>query len=405
MTETPRDSHPLLEDLVGPTPRILVLRGGRVGDFLSATPALRELRRAVPGSQIGVIIAAGLQEFVRRYPSIDEIFVAPGWPGVADGPLDEASRSAFFRRLRAWKADLALQFNGGGECSNPLLLQLGARLTAGVRHPSAPDLDVTVPYIKTQAVRFRYLDVLRALGISPQSTALDLPPHADDERDLAAALPDGLNPEDLAQQGLLGVHVGANSGARRWPIERFARVIDALAREFGLRPVIVGSETDLGIALEQSVSRSTNTLNLTGRTSLGGLVAMIRRLTLLIGSDSGPAHIAEAVGTPSVVIFGSGHPLNWGPTAQAWHRIVADWTAPCRWFRPDGCPDDSSVPCLQSVTPDAVIREASDLLRRLEQVQELGRPAPGPDQMLSGCGPPAPSEETGPGTPSSDDLA
>lgn len=361
------EGESVLERKFGPAPRILVLRGARMGDFLSVTPAMHALRRALPAATIGLITSPGVAPLAARYDWFDGIFVAPWWSGVSDGETGAGARNRFFAKMRRWRADAALQLNGGGENSNPFLLRLGAKFTAGVRHPSAPDLDLTVPYVRTQGVRLRFLDLLAVLGIPADSLELELPARPGDDGELAAALPEGVSFDDFCQQPLLGIHAGARSGSRCWPPDRFAEVTRQLAEEFGLRPVLVGSEANLGAAVGAALPKGIGAIDLTGRTSLGALITCVRRLRLFVGSDSGPVHVAEAVGTPSVAIFGSSHPINWGPPLQAWHRTVADWTAPCRWFRPCGCPDDSSAPCLQSVTVEQVLAEARSLWECLER--------------------------------------
>ncbi|MGH2460457.1 MAG: glycosyltransferase family 9 protein [Chloroflexota bacterium] len=363
----------LLHQLFGDSPRILILRGARLGDYLSTTPALRALRRALPRATIGLITAPDLAPFARRYSWFDEVFVAPAWPGVSDGPEGADIADQFFAMMRAWRADVAFQLNGGGENSNPFVLRLGARLTVGVRHPSAPDLDLTIPYSRTQPVRVRFLDLLALLGIPPVSLDLELPARPEDDVELAAALPAGLGLAELDRTPLLGIHAGARSGARQWPIERFAEVGHRLADEFRFRPLLLGSEAELGRGVAVALRTRAAPIDLTGRTSLGALVAAMRRLDLFLGNDSGPSHVAEAVGTPSVTIYGASHPINWAPTSQAWHRAVADWTAPCRWFRPCGCPDDSTAPCLQAVTVDQVLSEARSLIAAVRRGRCLRR--------------------------------
>ena len=118
---------------------------------------------------------ARLAALARRFASLDDIFVAPAWPGVSDGPTDGEFFHQFTQRVHAWGADVALQLNGGGENSNRLLLLLGARFMAGTRHPSAPDLDVIAPHARTKMARLGHLDVLAAFGIYPGSLDLDFP--------------------------------------------------------------------------------------------------------------------------------------------------------------------------------------------------------------------------------------
>ncbi|HEY8477776.1 MAG TPA: hypothetical protein VIN09_13010, partial [Chloroflexota bacterium] len=80
------------------------------------------------------------------------------------------------------------------------------------------------------------------------------------------------------------------------------------------------------------------------------------------------SHMAVALGTPAVIVYGSAHPLNWAPLLRAWHRPVASWTAPCRWFAPDGCEDRESVPCLEAVGVEEVLCAARQLLTLREQL-------------------------------------
>jgi ADP-heptose:LPS heptosyltransferase len=108
-------------------------------------------------------------------------------------------------------------------------------------------------------------------------------------------------------------------------------------------------------------------LDLAGRTSLGGLAALLQRMSLFIGNDSGPAHLAEAVGTPSVTLFGPTDPRRWAPLDQRAHPIVREpvGCSPCAY---SDCPIDHR--CLRRITPDEVIARASGLL--LQEVTRCG---------------------------------
>jgi ADP-heptose:LPS heptosyltransferase len=108
-------------------------------------------------------------------------------------------------------------------------------------------------------------------------------------------------------------------------------------------------------------------LDLAGKTSLGGLAALIARMRLFIGNDSGPAHLAEAVGTPSVTLFGPTDPRRWAPLDQRAHPIVREpvGCSPCAY---SDCPIDHR--CLRRITPDEVIARASGLL--LQEVTRCG---------------------------------
>ena len=199
---------------------------------------------------------------------------------------------------------------------------------------------------------------------------------------MAAALGDRQSVADLEQQPLLGIHPGARSGARRWPVERYGEVVAALARTYQLRPVVLGTETELGAALRESLRNASDVIDLppeTGGRSWRGDPC----LALFIGNDSGLSHVAEALHIPSVIVYGASHPINWGSPMQGMHRIVADWSAPCRWFRPCGCPDTSDAPCLQAVSIERVLGEVTGLLDGIGRIQSLNHLALMDDQRQS----------------------
>lgn len=355
-----------------PVRRVAILRGGGIGDFISITPALRALHRAYPDAQLSLITLPKLEPLARRYPGVVRVLPLPEYPGLNDGPGPRADD--FFAAMRAERFDLALQLHGGGRHSNPFVRALGARVTAGLRAGDAPELDIWVPYDPTQHETMRYLDVLAALGIPPAGWEPELPVAPGDLESLARVA-EGLDQGALAAGRYLGVNVGAGAESRRWPVERWAAVVDALLDEVDLAgAVAIGGpgEERWTRALRAASRHGKRVVDLAGRLDLGALIALLSRLRLLLSNDTGPAHAAVALGTPTVIVFGSGPPLNWAPLGRAWHRPVADWTSPCRWLRDDGCEDRSDVPCLEAVGVEAVVAEARGLLERLERSAALG---------------------------------
>ncbi|MBI2952749.1 MAG: glycosyltransferase family 9 protein [Chloroflexi bacterium] len=349
---------------MGPSPKIAILRGGGIGDFLSITAALRALKKSVPGAHTTLITTPGLSEFCQRYPSIDRIILAPRYQGVNDGPVDPAKVNQFFAQMRREKLDLALQWHGGGRNSNPFVSSLGARVTAGFRSDDAAALDIWLPYDHHHHEVLRYLDLVTLLGSRTDGVHTELPLVPDDYADLGH-LAHSIDLDALREGRYIGFHVSAGAPSRRWPPERFAAVANALLAEHDLAGIIVtagqGQDSDAAAVISRIEDRR-RAINLAGRTSLGGLAALISQLRLYVSNDSGPAHMAVALGTPCVVVFGSGNPINWAPLERAWHRPVADLSSPCRWMVHDGCKDEPTVPCLQGVQVEAVLRETHSLL-------------------------------------------
>lgn len=349
---------------LGARPRIAVLKTGGIGDFLNLTPALRALRKACPAARIILLTRPSLLDLASRYPYLDAVEAVPPFPGILDGPVVPGEMDLFLEHLRSQHLDLALQCNGNGRSSNALVLQMGARLTAGFRVPDAPDLDLWLPYHEHHHEVLRYLDLMALLGIPADGLQTELPLLPSDLAGLRA-LGDLLDLRVLEAGGYLGINPTSAAGSRRWPAERFAAVADTLLEESGLAGVVVvggpGQEAQAQAVID-SMRHRPRAVSVAGRTSLGALAALISRFRLFLTNDTGPGHMAVALGTPTVVVYGSSHPLKWGPLQRTWFRPVADLSAPCRWLADDGCQDDPSVPCLQRVGVEEVLWEARSIL-------------------------------------------
>jgi len=159
---------------------------------------------------------------------------------------------------------------------------------------------------------------------------------------------------------------GAYSLARRWPPEAFAAVGRALAERTGARLAILGSDVDREPSDELARLLHGQAINLVGRTTVKETAAALRRCELLVSNDSGVVHLAAAVGTPVVAVFGPSNDLAWGPYPPAEHRVVRVSLpcSPCFYRgkslgRPEGC---ATRDCLQLVTPEMVIAAATELL-------------------------------------------
>ena len=248
---------------------------------------------------------------------------------------------------------------------------MGAKITAGFRSEDAPALDYWLPYDPSHHEVLRYLDLLRLLGAEASDFRTYLPVLPSDEEQLSSL--EGLIDAQALNQGrYMGLHASAGVPSRRWSTRRFAWVADHLLEEFDLEGVLVtagpGQEGDSTSVVEAMRHRD-RAVNLGGKTSLGALVALINRLNFFMSNDSGPSHMARALGVPSLAVFGPANPVNWGPLDRTWHRLVAVWDTPCRWMPDDGCPNSPDVQCLLSISPEAVLAEARQLLGQVERMR------------------------------------
>jgi ADP-heptose:LPS heptosyltransferase len=299
--------------------RIAVLRALKLGDLLCAVPALRGLRAAYPFAEIRLIGLPWSSELVRRYDGyLDGLFVLPGFPGFPERPFDARAFTRFLDDVQAWAPDLVLQMHGSGELANPLAMLLGGVTTAGYARPGGycPDPERFIPYPDDLPEVKRHLRLLEHLGIEPQGSHKELPIRDDDRRALAELVPAG---------GLSGpyvvVHPGASVPERRWPPERFAIVVDALAG-MGLDIVLTGSDAEADVTTSVRQAMHAPVLDLTGRTTLGTLAALLSDAALLISNDTGVMHVGEAVGAPLVAVSFDPEAWRWAPEDAERCRVV-----------------------------------------------------------------------------------
>jgi ADP-heptose:LPS heptosyltransferase len=291
-----------------------------------AMPAMEALRAAYPDAEIVYLGLQWHQDFLEDRPGpVDQVIVVPpsrgvGYPDDWEGE-DEEELNQFFDRMVAENFDVALQMHGGGRYSNLFIKRLGARITVGLRTPEAAPLDMWVPYIFYQPEILRYLEVVSLLGAEQVTLMPRIAVTQKDLDDAREILPESSQP-------LAVIHPGAGDERRRWPVEKFAAVGNALAWS-GAQVVVVGSEADQ--TLDQSVidTMASEAFNLAGKLSINGLTGLLSRASVVVSNDSGPLHLAAATGAPTVGIYWCGNMITAGPVTRAKHRPAISWRLDC----------------------------------------------------------------------------
>jgi ADP-heptose:LPS heptosyltransferase len=348
-------------ELVKDVRKLAVLRANAIGDYLVSLPALEALRAAYPRAELVLLGADWHAGFVAGRPGpVDRCLPVPPTVGVRDDqpPAPPATVDRFFARMRTEHFDLAVQLQGGGRHSNPFVRRLGARVTAGSQAPDAPPLDRTVPYTGHQHEIHRFLEVAGLVGATPVTLEPRLQVTAADRAEVAAVLAEDDRP-------LVVLHPGANDPRRRWPVERLAVVGSELARK-GARLAVVGTAADQGLAGRLLATLDGDAADFTGRLGLGGLAGLLERATLLVGNDSGPRHLAAAVGTATVAVYWCVSLGSYGPLYRARHRAPTAWRLHCPVCGANGlqqdCRSSHHASFVADVTTDEVLAEALDLL-------------------------------------------
>lgn len=270
------------------TPRLVVLRALGLGDFLTAVPALRALATAFPRHRRLLLAPAWLEP------------LAALLGGAVDEIVDVEGRAAVPAELppAAHRADIAVNLHGRGPQSTALLRATSPRRLVAFGAPGGP------AWREGEHEVARWCRLLResAIPADPADLRLDV--------------------EAIGIADATVVHPGAASGSRRWPAERFAAVARA-EREAGRVVVVTGGAAEIPLARTVAdCAGLPESAVLAGRTSLVELAGLVAAAGRVVCGDTGVAHLATAVGTPSVVLFGPISPHEWGPPRDPKHRAL-----------------------------------------------------------------------------------
>lgn len=368
--------------------RILVVKLADLGDVLTATPAIRALRTAHPSAHLTALVTPKSAVLLTGSDLVDEVI--PFEKAAFDYPHQawRSTPAAFglLRRLRAQSWDALALFHHlttpfGIAKYAALCLASGARVVAGLDNGRGWFLTDRVldEGFGTRHEVDHWLAVAGLLGGHNPEPRLEVPVTADDRAWAAAHLREVGAPDGR----LVAIHPGSGifSLARRWPAERFAAVARALATRHGLYPVVIRGTAPDESMLARAVAVGAGEARLVGPApSVGALVALLERMTLFVGNESGVMHLAVAAGAPIVAIFGPTNDRAWGPypLSSPRHAVVREALAcaPCvhrghDLGTPAGC---EARTCLDLIQPDAVVAAATRVLRQVEGTAQSAAP-------------------------------
>ncbi|MCT9124412.1 glycosyltransferase family 9 protein [Cupriavidus gilardii] len=325
--------------------RIAVLRANAVGDYVLTLPALEALKGAYPEATLTLLGKRWHAEFLDGRPGpVDEVVCLPAVAGVtapantadaantaepaAPAPEDGAALRDFLTHMQRRRFDLALQLHGGSRYSNPLVRSLGARVTAGFRAPGTSALDRNFPYFAPAIdLHPRALLLHECVGLVGARAAFIEPRlslRSRDHAELSRALP-ALH---RAGERLAVLQPGATDPRRRWHAEGFAQVGNALAAQ-GAVVAINGDPAEAELVHRVAAAMRHRAVPLPGTLSLDALCALLARACLVVSNDTGPAHLARALGVPTVTLYWIGNLPSYGPLSARWHRVAVSYRVHC----------------------------------------------------------------------------
>ena len=346
---------------------VIAFRLERIGDLLMTLPALAELRAAAPSAEIDLVVGSWNADLARAIPGIhavevlDARWLARGARGQTVGAMVRAARRWTDRRY-----DVAVNFEPDIR-SNLVTAAAGARFTAGFASGGGgPLLDLSLPFDTSAHTSDNLVALTRAVtrGWSDAPAAADgrlLIPA--DERERAAGRLAGLRPPIVA------MHVSGGRPIKQWPVERFADVGRWLVNQRHASLVLTGgSEDRASNALVCTQIHPVPALDVSGL-SLVEAAAILERCDLIVTGDTGPMHLAHAVGTPVVAIFGPSDPQRYAPRGVRDRLVRIDLPcAPCNRIRqpPARCVRDLQnqrpPDCLSGVSVASVTAAIDDAL-------------------------------------------
>ncbi len=337
--------------------RILVIQLADLGDLVLAAPAIRQLRRSHPGAHLSLLTKPTNRELADQLA--DDVIVA-----------DKQLYDSVIRSLR------------------PSAMASVVRLVAGLRQRRFDEV-LVMHHLVTRWGTLKFMALTLAVG-APVRRGLDNGRGwflnrrvrdrgfgAADEQAYWTEMAGGADP--FGFQGLESscvaqpdhdyavIHPGSGnySTARRWPADHFRVVMDGLWRQHGLASVLVGGAEEQKLCSEIIANPPPHALDLSGETDLNALAGLLRRASLFVGNDGGVAQVAQAVGTPSVVIFGPTSPKTWMNRSSHARAVRIDLAcSPCMYHHfqlgtPPGC---ETRECLLLLSPDLVLREVKQIL-------------------------------------------
>jgi len=293
---------------------ILIIKPSALGDIVHALPALSALRRSFPDAEISWLVRPQFAGLLEGHPDLtgiipfDRKFLGKMWyhPGALLAFL------GLCRRLRRSRFDAVFDFQGLFRTA-ALARVSGCKKRFGIAQARE-----FAPVMYTHKVRQEtdcihvvdlYMKIVRAAGASQLDVKFTLPRDPAAEKSVERLLAN----ENINTENYAVLIPGSAHDDKCWPVERFAALAEKLSREHNLSIVATGSSSEAPLLARLADAADVPVTNLAGKTSIPELIALLRRAKLVVGNDTGPAHIAAALDTPTVIVFGRSNPARLAP--------------------------------------------------------------------------------------------
>lgn len=345
---------------------ILIVKLSAVGDVIHTLPSLAALRGLYPGAHITWVVEEAAADLVQNHPMLDTVLVSRRKKWSRDLRSGHFSRvfneaASFIKDLRRRPYDLVIDFHGLFKSAVIVYLSRGKRRLGydSFQELSGLFLNEKIPEDINKHAVDRYLDLPRHLGAEIQNVQFILPA---DEKAQAGAQ-NLLHKYHLEDKKFIAVNPVALWETKLWSNEKFARLADLIHNKLSVQVVFTGSEKK---SSDEIVSRmTTEGINLGGETSLLELAGIYKKARMVISTDSGPMHLAAAVGTPVIALFGPTDPARTGPYGTG-HEVVRAGIScgPCFLKK---CPTKK---CMEEISPEQVFAAVKKIHQGVKNVSQ-----------------------------------
>lgn len=366
-----RRDLPLTKQAIHPR-HILVIRLDLIGDLVLSSVVVRVLKRTYPDAEIDLLALPSSASIVQGDPDLSEIipYNPNVWrrPEALFQPRNRLEAWRVIRRLRARHYDIAVSVFGPWAAI--LAVLSGARRRVGYGREGYPGFLTDSVHGRhwQRGARLHEVDyclrLARAAGATIQEgdrvPRLTVTSQAQQEAALLLGQV-GISPN----RPFIACHVSSNNGqSKRWPVPYWAALIDRLIRELHVQVALTGAPGDRPLIERITGLMQEQPVNLAGKTSLPQLAAILQRADLLISGDSGPMHIAGAVGTPLIAIHGPTDPAHSGPVSPKATILKSDiWCSPCYNAKDTADCPFYTTQCMKNILPTRVFEVARQKLQ------------------------------------------
>lgn len=330
--------------------KILLIRLSSLGDIVLTTPAIRAVRAHFPDAYIAMLVAKQSAEILRENPHLNEIITFERLAKNKDtGEMLRVIRLLRERKFtmaidlqRKFRTEMLMYFSGTAE-------RIGKGRFSTVRVPEQDNKHATA----------HYFDLLHAAGIPAEDQRLELFLSESERLDTAQRFDTaGVNDGQLK----VGVFPGAGWKLREWMPDRFAAIGDKLVEHFNANVLIFGGEKETELVQTVAALMNARAIPFAGNLQIRQLAACLEKCDLFLTNDTGPMHIAAAVGTPTVSLFGPGNHIRFQPVGEL-HQTIrhAVPCSPCKQFT-DKCKDNI---CMKGIGVDEVWESVSRTLTKV----------------------------------------